>query len=90
VPPIYREVGIIPVQPPEFPIRGNMPDGGTSAFVQVKWFKRNNGEWRRATHSNVTSSNVAVEMWVPFFNGALQDGVGVIADPYAELGTPPD
>ena len=89
IPPIYREIGVIPTLESGLPLRGNLADGGTAGFMQIKWITRSNGDWRRATHSNVTSSDVGIELWLNFFDGALREGVGVIVDPYASLGLEP-
>jgi hypothetical protein len=84
VPPVRRPIGLIPIAD-EAPLSGNLPGGGTAGLVQLDWILED-GLWETATHDNVGDSTIGAESWFRFLDAYLQDGVGLIVDPYVELG----
>jgi hypothetical protein len=68
------------------PLSGNGPDGSTVAYFQLDRVSSGGGV-QVATHGNTPGSDEVRWMTRAFFAGHLS-GSAVLADPYAELGTP--
>ena len=91
VPHVYPHllrVGLLDEVPA--PLAGNLDGGGTAGLLQFDSIYRQ-GEWRAATHNNISDSDEGIEAWLAFLQSWLETGVGEIVDAYERLGrTPPE
>jgi hypothetical protein len=83
VPPVLREIDLL-APAGNTPLQGNL-DGTTAGLLQFDFIERD-GQRQVADHGNIGSSEVGAHAWLRFVEGWLQDGSGVIVDPYEDLG----
>lgn len=66
------------------PVKGNLADGATGAFVQMAQTQPGDGaDWETADHSTLHESVQAAEVLTPFLLDVFDGATPAVADPYA-------
>ena len=84
LPPVLRPVGHVPVVA-ALPFAGNLPGGGTNAYMQFDFILRNE-RWERTSHARLPDNVVGLEAWFHFLDTLFRDGVGEVIDVYERFG----